>query len=295
MEVGFVGLGNMGQPMARNLLKAGHSVIAFNRTRSRAEDLVPEGAIVAGSPVDVARAEVVITMLADDDAVESVVPGEHGFQSRLNPGAVHVSMSTISVGLSEKLRDLHASAGQGYLAAPVFGRPDAAAAGKLFVVVAGPDEIVQRCQPLFDAIGQKTFGVGQDPPGANVVKLAGNFMIASMLESLAETFTLIKKHGVDPAGYLEVLTGTLFGAPAYKNYGALILEERFSPPGFKLPLGLKDVKLALAAGEDVACPLPVASLIRDRFLSAIARGYGDLDWSALALVAGEDAGLKPGG
>ena len=297
MNAGFIGLGNMGQPMARNLLKAGHNVTVYNRTRSRAEELRPEGARVAESAADACRGDAVLTMLADDRAVEEIFfskdqGGAANLVSALGPNTVHISMSTISVALSRRLAETHAKAGQAYVSAPVFGRPDAAAAAKLFIVTAGASEAIERCRPLFDALGQKTFVLGPDAPAANVVKLAGNFLIASVLESLGEALALIRKSGIDPARFLDFLTSSLFAAPVYKTYGGIIVEERYHPPGFKAILGLKDVRLALAAAEAAAVPMPLASLVRDHLLTAIARGQGDLDWSVVARVSAENAGLK---
>ena len=292
MNAGFIGLGNMGQPMARNLLKAGHNVTVYNRTRSRAEELRPEGARVAESAADACRGDALITMLADDRALEEIFFGAANLVSALGPNTVHISMSTISVALSRRLAETHAKAGQAYVSAPVFGRPDAAAAAKLFIVTAGASEAIERCRPLFDALGQKTFVLGPDAPAANVVKLAGNFLIASVLESLGEAVALVRKSGIDPARFLDFLTSSLFTAPVYKTYGAIIVQEKYHPPGFKAILGLKDVRLALAAAEAAAVPMPLASLVRDHLLTAIARGQGDLDWSVVARVSAENAGLK---
>jgi 3-hydroxyisobutyrate dehydrogenase-like beta-hydroxyacid dehydrogenase len=295
MKVAFIGLGNMGTGMARNLIKAGHSLILYNRTRSRAEELRSAGAEVAETPGHAAsRAEAVITMLADDHALASVAFGNDGILSSLPAGAVHVGMSTISVALSRQLDAAHNERKQHYLAAPVFGRPDAAAAAKLFVVAAGQAAQIQRCQPLFDAVGQKTFVVGEKPQSANVVKLAGNFLITSVIESLAEAFALARKSDVSPSQLLEVLTSSLFPAPVYKNYGGIIADEKFEPAGFKLRLGAKDNRLVLAAAEEVAVPMPTASLVRDQFVAATAQGYADADWSAIARVVYENAGLEHG-
>jgi len=291
MDVGFVGLGQMGQAMALNLVRAGHRVAVHNRTRAKAEALASEGAEIAGSVADAARRPVLITMLADDHAVEEVVFGAGKALSALPQGAVHISMSTISVALSERLADAHRKAGQAYVAAPVFGRPEAAAAAKLFVVAAGPDHALAKCQPLFDAIGQRTFVIGDKPPAANLVKLSGNFLIAAMIESLGEAVALIRKGGVDPHRYIEILTSTLFSAPAYKTYGAIIAGERYEPAGFKMTLGLKDIRLALAAADSLAAPMPVASLVHDHFLSGVAQGAGDSDWAGLARLAARNAGL----
>jgi 3-hydroxyisobutyrate dehydrogenase-like beta-hydroxyacid dehydrogenase len=291
MDVGFIGLGHMGSAMARNLLKAGHHVTLYNRTRAKAEPLVAAGARVVDKPSAACGGDVLITMLADDHAVETVVFGQEGVVAALPPNAIHVSMSTISVALSDRLAEAHARAGQGYVAAPVFGRPEAAAAAQLFIIAAGGDEAIRRCQPLFDAIGQKTFGVGDKPSAANLVKLSGNFLITSIIESLGEAFALVRKSGVDPHRYLEILTGTLFSAPVYKTYGGLIAEEKYEPAGFKMALGLKDIRLALAAADAQAVPMPVASLVHDHFLAGVAQGQGDSDWSALARLCARNAGL----
>jgi 3-hydroxyisobutyrate dehydrogenase-like beta-hydroxyacid dehydrogenase len=291
MNVGFIGLGNMGRSIAENLLKAGHTLVVYNRTPARAESLAAQGARVAVTPAETCRGEVVFTMLADDAAVEAVVLGDGGVASSLPVGAVHISLSTISVALSTRLAGAHASAGSAYVAAPVFGRPEAAAAAKLFVVAAGPAAIIARCQPLFDAIGQRTYVVGEHPRVANVIKLTGNFLLAAVIESLGESFALVRKYGIEPGQFLELITTSIFPAPVYKSYGSLIAKESYLPAGFQLPLGLKDVRLALAAAESVQVPLPLASLIRDHMITALARGYQDSDWSVVAKISAENAGL----
>jgi 3-hydroxyisobutyrate dehydrogenase-like beta-hydroxyacid dehydrogenase len=291
MEVGFIGLGRMGRAMARNLLKAGHRVFVFNRTRSRAEELRDEGADVADSPAGACKGNIVITMLADDNAVEEIVLGSGGIIKALRENAIHLSMSTITVALSEALTEAHYAVGQHFVAAPVFGRPEAAAAAKLFIVAAGEPEPLDRCEPLFDDLGQKTFVVDQFPPKANLVKLSGNFLVASVIECLGEAVALIRKAGVDPTQFLGILTGSLFAAPVYETYGELILEDRFRPAGFTMPLGLKDMRGVLAAADAKNVPMPVASLLRDHFITGIAGGKADLDWSALARLAAENAGL----
>jgi 3-hydroxyisobutyrate dehydrogenase-like beta-hydroxyacid dehydrogenase len=291
MDVGFIGLGQMGQAIALNLVKAGHRVVVYNRTRAKAEALAAQGAQVAESMADACRRPVLITMLADDAAVEGVFFGSGNGLSALGKGAVHISMSTISVALSERLAEAHRTAGQSYVAAPVFGRPEAAAAAKLFVVAAGPEATLAQCQPLFDAIGQRTFVVGDKPSAANLVKLSGNFLLAAVIECLGEAFALTRKGGVDPHLYLEILTSTLFSAPAYKTYGTIIANQRYEPAGFKMTLGLKDIRLALAAADALATPMPVASLVHDNFLAGVGRGEGDSDWAALARLAAANAGL----
>jgi 3-hydroxyisobutyrate dehydrogenase-like beta-hydroxyacid dehydrogenase len=292
MKIGFVGLGSMGSAMAHNLLKAGHEVTVYNRTRARAEGLAREGAKVAASAAETASGEVVVTMLADDQALEEVLLGSGNLLSKLRPEQIHISMSTISVELSRNLVEAHRRHGTGFVSAPVFGRPEAAEAAKLFIVAAGPKALVARCQALFDAMGQKTFVLGEDPPAANVVKLSGNFLIVSTLECMAEAFALVRKYGIDPQQYLDILTNSFLTAPFQKNYGGIIAEEKYEPAGFSLRLGAKDVRLILAAADAANVPMPVASVLHDRFLTGIARGLGEKDWSAIAQLQAESAGLK---
>jgi 3-hydroxyisobutyrate dehydrogenase-like beta-hydroxyacid dehydrogenase len=291
MKAGFIGLGNMGSPMAANLLKAGHEITVYNRTANKAKLLIQQGARLATMPAEASQGDAVFTMLADDTALEHLAFGESGILSALPKGSIHVSSSTISVALSEKLMHEHGKRGQGFVSAPVFGRPQAAADAKLFVVAAGQADAVQACMPLFQAIGQRTFLFGDKPANANLVKLSGNFLIASTLEALSEAFALVAKGGLDQHAYLDFLTATLFAAPVYKTYGSLIADKKFTPAGFAAPLGLKDVRLALAAGEGLRVPLPLASLIRDRFLRLLADGGEALDWSAISQLAADDAGL----
>ena len=276
--------------MAANLLGAGHAITVYNRTPGKAQALVEQGAHAAARVADACSGDAVITMLADDAAVESVVFGDNGVIGSLGKGAIHVSMSTISVALSERLAAAHAKASQRFVAAPVFGRPDVAAAAKLFIVAAGTPDAVEACSPLFEALGQKTFSVGDEPQRANLVKLSGNFLLASVIEGLGEALALIGKAGIDRRRYLEILTSTLFTAPVYKTYGALIAEEEFEPAGFAASLGYKDIRLTLAAADSLRVPMPVASLLRDRFLTLLAQGGEALDWSGIGHLAAKDAG-----
>ena len=300
MKVGLIGLGKMGSGMAASLLKAGHEVTAYNRTPSKAQKLVEQGARYAAKVADACQGDAVITMLADDKAVESVVFGDADANGRgvgrsavigsLAKGAIHVSSSTISVALSERLARAHAASGQRFISAPVFGRPEAAAVAKLFIAVAGAPDAVDDCMPLFEAIGQKTFRFGKNPPDANLVKLTGNFLISAVIEALGEAMALVGKAGLDQHQYLDFLTSTLFDAPVYKTYGGLIADKKFEPAGFAAPLGFKDNRLVLAAAETLRVPLPLASLIYNRFLTLLARGGESLDWSAFSQLAAEDAG-----
>ena len=292
MKIAFIGLGAMGLPMARNLLQAGHELTVFNRTRARADLLAPLHPTVADTAAGAARgADVLVTMLADDAAVEDAVLGPDGALAALPRGAIHLSMSTVGPQLARTLAERHEAAGQRYVAAPVFGRPEAADARKLWIVAAGPAQAVERCRPLFDALGQGVIVAGEEPARANVIKLAGNFLLAAAIEAMGEAFALARKYGIAPAELLDVVNGRLFRSPIYENYGKLIAGERYEPAGFKLRHGLKDVRLVLSAGDAVTAPLPLASLMRDRYMAAVARGWGDIDWAALARVASVDAGL----
>jgi 3-hydroxyisobutyrate dehydrogenase-like beta-hydroxyacid dehydrogenase len=293
MKLGFIGLGRMGAAMAANLVRAGHDVMVFNRSPGKSGSLIELGAHEAANLAAACSGEAVVTMLADDDAASAIVLGPGGLIDNLPKNAIHLSMSTISVALSKRLSQAHAQAGQRYVAAPVFGRPDMAAAAKLFIVAAGDPAALDACQPLFRAIGQKTIAIGTDPSAANLVKLSGNFLIASAIEALGEAVALIVKAGIDPHAYVELLTSTIFNVPAYKTYGALIAEGRFEPAGFAAPLGYKDIRLALAAAESLSVPMPLGSLLRDRFLRLLAQGGKDLDWSAVGALAAQDAGNPP--
>ena len=292
MKVGFIGLGHMGAGMAANLLKAGHDVTVYNRTRPKVEALVAQGAKAAASVSDACSGDAVITMLANDEAVESVVFDGGGIIDSLLAAAIHISSSTVSVALSERLAAAHAKAGQRFVAAPVFGRPDVAAAGQLFIVAAGAPDAVKAAAPLFDAIGKRTFVVSETPKAANLVKLSGNFLLASVIESLGEAMALTGKAGIDRRQYLNILTSTLFDAPVYRTYGGLIAEEKFEPPGFAAPLGHKDICLTLAAAETLRVPMPFAAVLHDRFLTLLAHGGEKLDWSAIGRLAAEDAGQE---
>jgi 3-hydroxyisobutyrate dehydrogenase-like beta-hydroxyacid dehydrogenase len=290
MKLGFIGLGRMGAAMASNLVKAGHDVSVFNRSPGKGAALVELGAREATNLAEVCGGDAVITMLADDDAASDIALGPGGLVAHLGKGAIHLSMSTISIALSKRLAQAHAKAGQRYAAAPVFGRPDMAAAAKLYIVTAGDPATIEECQPLFRAMGQKTFPIGTEPSAANLVKLSGNFLLASAIEALGEAVALIGKAGIDKRAYVEILTSTVFNAPAYKIYGGLIAQSKFEPAAFAAPLGYKDIRLALTAAESLRVPMPLGSLLHDRFLRLLAQGGDHLDWSAIGGLAAEDAG-----
>jgi len=282
MKIAFLGLGTMGFPMAANLLKAGHSVHAWNRSPEPRARLAALGATAAASPAEaVADADVLISMLADDDATRAAVVGSQALL-KLKPGAIHVNMATVSVNLAVELAELHRQHGIGYIAAPVLGRVNVAEAGKLNIMAAGDAAALDKVQPLFDVLGQKTWPFGDRPEQANAAKLAVNFMIASAIGTMSEAAALVQGHGVDKTGFLELATSTVFAAPVYQGYGGAIAQERFEPAGFKLSLGLKDVRLALEAAEQVSVPLPLASVLRDTHIESLAHGDGDKDWAALS-------------
>ena len=286
MNVGFLGLGLMGSAIAKNLRRAGHDVTVWNRSPDKAKELVAAGARLAATPADAAKGDVVMSMLADDGAVESVVYGDGGI---LDAPALHVSHSTISVALADRLAKDHA-AHAGFVSAPVFGRPPAAEAAKLFVVAAGDDKAIDRCVPLFEAIGQRIFRVGSSPSAANLVKLGGNFMIMAAIEAMAEAMTLVEAGGVDRRAMFDVITGTIFGAPVYQLYGEILVEDRFRPAGFTAPLGLKDMNLVDTAATSSHVPMPVLGVIRDHLRSAIAVDGPEVDWAGIALSVRRAAG-----
>lgn len=290
MKVGFIGLGAMGSAMASNLVAAGHVVTVWNRSEAACAPLASLGAKVAKTADRAAQGEVLCSMLANDQAVREVIL-DGGLLEAMDPGTVHVNHATISVALAKELAAEHAKRGLGYVAAPVFGRPDMAAAAKLNILAAGKRSAIEKATPLLEAMGSKVWPMGEAPERASVAKIAGNFMLASAIESMAEACALTRAHGVSAADFLEVMTGTLFSAPAYQGYGKLIAEQRFKPAGFPLPLGFKDVGLAQAAAEAARVPMPFAGVLRDSLLEAMAAGDADLDWSALSLVAARRAHL----
>ncbi len=291
-QIGFIGLGAMGAPMAANLLAAGFSLTVYNRTASKTEPLVQKGARRAERAGDVAQpGGIVVTMVSDDAALEELVLGDAALARRLAPGGTHLSMSTVSPAASRRLAASHAEAASTLVAAPVFGRPEAAAARRLWICVSGPPAAKAAVRPLLDAMGQAVFDFGEDAGAANVVKISGNFLIAAAMEAMAEALVMAEKSGVDRAATIEMLSKSLFACPVYQNYGAAIARRRHSPAGFRLPLGAKDVNLVLKTAGEVNAPMPMASLLRDRFVNAIAKGRAELDWSAIALGARDDAGL----
>ena len=292
MSIAFLGLGSMGSGIAANLVKAGHDVTVWNRSAAKTAALVEAGATAAKTPVEAASdAGIVFTMLADDAAVLSVLGGDSGLLAGMAGDTLHVSLSTISVATADKMAAAHKDHGQRYVSAPVFGRPEAAAAAKLFVVAAGAAADIDEAQALFDVIGQRTFRVGETPSQANLVKLCGNFAILAAIETMGEAMALAQKGGVSKAVLHEVLTGSLFGAPIYQNYGRILVEETYTPAGFKAPLGLKDMRLAGESAEKYRVPMPLLSLLRDHLIETIAKEGEDIDWSGIGRTISRNAGL----
>ena len=293
MKLGFVGLGSMGFAMAESLLAQGHQLFVYNRTHEKAQPLHEAGARIAATPGEAAReAEIVISMLADDTAVEQVTFGAAGILAELQPSAVHVSCSTISVALAQRLAAAHAEAGLGYVAAPVFGRPEAALTKKLWLLAAGKATDVERALPVLEALGRGVTRLGETASIANLVKLTGNVFIASMIESLGEAFALTRKAGVPPELTLDLFKNVFGqGSLILENYARQVAKDKYEPAGFKAKLGLKDLRLALSAADQLEVPLPTASLVRDQLLTAVATGQGELDWGVIAQMAAKRAGL----
>ena len=289
--VGVLGLGHMGDAFARNLLEDGRRVVAYDRDAARSAALREAGAEPATRPDDLAVCDVVLTSLPDDSVVEAVALGEDGLTKVLRPGAVHLSMSTISPGLSRRLSSEHAAKGQGFVAAPVLGNPDLARERKLFVLAGGRPDYLDKVRPLLERLGQRLFVIGEDAGQASLMKLAGNVLTATTLETMGEVLALLRKGGVDPHTAFDVLTNSLFDSKVHRTYGGKIVDERYRPAGMTAPLAVKDLRLALAEAEHEAVPMPCASIVRDRLVGVMARGWSDYDWSALGLLAAWEAGL----
>lgn len=292
-KIGFIGLGNMGLHMAKNLLKAGYELQVYNRTASRADELDQSAVTVCASPEEAAQGvQYVITMLSEDAVLEEAVSGEKGLLKSLKTGAVHISMSSVSPETSVKLTALHKETGTHYLTAPVFGRPEAAAAQKLWICTSGNSSLKEAAKPILESMGQGVVDFGEEPGNANVVKITGNFMIMASMEMMAEAFTLGEKNGIDPKKLADFFGSTLFNAPIYQNYGKLIANKQYEPVGFKAKLGLKDARLAFTLSQKSEMPMPFAAAVHNRLLTAIAKGWGDRDWvEGFGRGVTDDAGL----
>lgn len=291
-RIAFLGLGNMGTPLAQLLAQDGFALTVWNRTREKLAPVIATGATAAATPAEAARdADLVFTLLGDDHAVESVTLGPDGLLAGLRSGAVHTGMSTVSPGLSNRLARAHAAHGSAYFACPVFGRPDAAAARKLWLVPAGPEEVFTRIRPVLERMGRGMSYMGADPASGNVAKLAGNFLIAAAIEAMAEAFTLVEKHNLAPAQFLEMIDQAVLQSPLYRRYGTLLAEGQYAPPGFELRWGLKDVRLVRQQADASASPMPLADLVHEHLLSSVAQGRSLWDWVAMGEVVRERAGL----
>jgi|SRR5215469_9994840 len=293
-RIGFIGLGAMGSAMAGNLIAAGYHLDVFNRTAAKAAPLVARGARLCERPFDAAHARgILVSMVADDASLEHLVLSEPSIAERLAPGGIHISMTTVSPAISRRLATYHEQCGSAMVVAPVFGRPEAAAAKRLWICTSGAEAAKERARPVLEAMGQAIFDFGAEPGAANAVKLGGNFMIAAAMEAMGEALAMVEKCGVDRVAAMDFWSKTIFACPVYQGYGAAIARRLHEPAGFRLPLGKKDVDLALKAATEVAAPMPLASVLHDRFVAAIAKGRAEMDWSAVALGASDDAGLTP--
>jgi 3-hydroxyisobutyrate dehydrogenase-like beta-hydroxyacid dehydrogenase len=290
-RIGVVGLGHMGVAFAANFVADGHQVLVWDRNPEHVTARRPDGARGTARLMDLAPCDVIVSSVSDDDALRSVVLGAGGLENVLAAGATHISMSTISPALSHHLAEVHGRHGQDYVAAPVLGNPDAVRARKLFVLASGQPAAVERVRPLLERLGQRLFVIGENVAAANLLKLAGNVLTAMTLQSMGEVLALLRKGGIDPRVGFEVFTNSMFDARVHRIYGEKILDENYSPPGMAVPLAVKDLGLALAEAERYAVPMPAASLVHDRLVEMVARGWADLDWSALGLLAARDAGL----
>ena len=292
-KIGFIGLGNMGINMAKNLISEGYHLQVYNRTISKADELGQASVTKCNTPAEAADGvSIVITMVSEDEVLKETVLGEDGILGKMPAGSLHISMSTVSPETSQQLAKSHQGAGSRFLAAPVFGRPEAAAAKKLFICVSGDQSAKETAKPVLDCLGQGIFDFGEDAGGANVVKIAGNFMIMASLEIMAEAFTLAEKNGLDRLKVAEFFGSTIFNAPIYQNYGKLIAKKQYQPVGFKARLGYKDARLAFKLSQSSETPMPVATAVHNRLLAAVAKGWGDTDWvEGVGRGVSEDAGL----
>ncbi len=292
-RIAFVGLGNMGGAMAANVLRAGIPLTLYDPNSKRLPELVKLGGVVTSSFESLADADIIISMIPDDDTLSAITLGEKGLVGILKSNALHVSMSTVSSQISRAVSAEHKAAGQRFVAAPVFGRPDVATAGQLGIVAAGDTEaIANECKPLFEAMGRITYIAGEDPGAANIIKLGANFLIGAAIEALGEVYALIRKQNVDPDLFQQIITTTFFPSPVYRTYGGMIASDNYDPPGFNMLLALKDLTLITDAADEVRVALPMANIVRNNVLTSIGRGMQDMDYAALGRLAIDNAGIK---
>ena len=292
MKVGFIGLGKMGVPMASNLIDAGHELTVYNRTASKAELLATKGATVANNPAGVTDAEVVISIPFGDNDVKQVVFSEDGILAAMKPSAIHVCMSTISIPTAEDITAAHTDAGQGYISAPGMGRPEAAKAAEMSIMAAGPSDAMATVQPLFDAMGKRTFVIGEQPSQANLIKLSMNMLLSSAVNAMAEVVALTRKFGIEPHDFIDVITGTALPGPIYETYGRIMADESYEAVGAPPGLVIKDLGQLIEAANSADVPMPIAAHMRNNFLTALGRGYGDMDLAVVGKVMAENAGLE---
>ncbi|WP_263772772.1 NAD(P)-dependent oxidoreductase [Propionivibrio soli] len=291
-SIAYLGLGSMGMSMAARLIEASYPLTVWNRSAGKAAPLTGKGAREAATPEDaVKNADFVFSMVADDRALEDVVSGDHGMLSAMKPGAVHVSMSTILPATAQRLAAAHAERDVGYIAAPVFGRPEAAAAGMLWICLSGKAADKERLLPIIKPLCQQHYDFGEEPQAANVIKLSGNFMIASAIEAMSEAFVFGEKNGIDQGRLADFFGSTIFNCPIYKNYGRIIAEQRFDPPGFRLALGRKDIQLVAETARSSNVPMPFLATLQNRYTARVAKGGAESDWTSIALDVASDAGL----
>ena len=292
-KIGFIGLGNMGINMAKLLTNAGYHLQVHNRTLSKADELNQAYITKCRTPAEAAAGvSIVITMLSEDNVVKETTAGKDGILETLAPGGVHISMSTISPETSDELAKLHSDKGSSYIASPVFGRPEAAAAKQLWICTSGSQQAKDIARPVLEKLGQGIVDFGEKVGSANVVKISGNFMILASLEMMSECFTLAEKYGLERNKVAEFFGSTIFNAPLFKNYGKILANKQYEPVGFKAKLGLKDARLALKLSQLSETPMPLATLAHNRLLTAIAKGDGEKDWTqAFGKGVSDDAGI----
>ena len=292
-KIAFIGLGNMGINMAKNLISEGYYLKVYNRTLSKADELESASVTKCETPAEAAKdMDIVISMLSEDSVLKEIVSGDEGILKTMSKNSLHISMSTIGTDTAKELFDKHAEAGVKYLSAPVFGRPNAAAERKLNICVSGDQQSKEIAKPVLECLGQAIYDFGEDITAANVVKIAGNFMILATMEMMSEAFAMAEKSGLDREKFAEFFGSTLFNAPVYHNYGKMIAMKNYEPVGFKARLGYKDARLALRTSQSSETPMPMLTLVHNRLMSAVARGLGDRDWSeGIADGVSVDAGL----
>jgi len=286
MEIGFIGLGNLGIPIAENILQKNRRLFVYNRTASKAQPLVGKGATMCNSIKELSqKCDIVFSVVSDDAALNDITKGNNGIAQNLKQHGIHISVSTILPATARELTQVHKQFNNHYVASPVMGRPEAARAGKLNFLVSGEQAIIETIKPfLQQAGGMGIWEFGNETPAANVAKLCTNFLIVSAIESMAEGINLAKKSGVDSTSWINMITQTIFASPVYINYSNILLKEMFQPAGFALKLGLKDVNLVMKQSSDARAEMPIGKLMQQRLNESVQNGLGDYDWTAIAVA-----------